>query len=73
MLAALRGRTGGAQATALPGNGRQAVAAGRRNLRLPGCNAAPMAETPATAAPAEAAAPKVTLKKGSLVRLQRQA
>lgn len=31
-----------------------------------------MAETPATTAPTEAAAPRVTLKKGSLVRLKRQ-
>lgn len=32
-----------------------------------------MADTPATAAPAEATAPKAALKKGSLVRLNRQA
>jgi hypothetical protein len=32
-----------------------------------------MAETPATAAPSEAAAPKAALKKGALVRLKRQA
>ena len=32
-----------------------------------------MAETPATAAPAEAAASRVTLKKGALVRLKREA
>lgn len=31
-----------------------------------------MAETPATAAPTEAATPRVTLKKGALVRLKRQ-